>query len=49
MNLVGLVYGKYNFNRYGTILSFISNFLREGTDNDEIIKCLMSLKTKSMN
>ena len=30
----GLVYGKHNFNRYGTIISFISNFLTEVTDTD---------------
>ena len=29
-----LVYGKHNFNRYGTIISFISNFLTEVTDTD---------------
>ena len=27
-----LVYGKHNFNRYGMIISFISNFLTEVTD-----------------
>ena len=27
-----LVYGKHNFNRHGTVISFISNFLTEVTD-----------------
>ena len=35
-----LVYGKHNFNRYGTIISFVSNFLTEVTDTDETYKML---------
>ena len=31
-----LICEKYNFNRYGTILSFISNFLTEVTNTDEM-------------
>ena len=35
-----LVFGKHNFNRYGTITSLIFNFLTEGIDTDEIYKML---------
>ena len=35
-----LVYGKHNFNRYGTIISFISNFLTEATNTNEMYKML---------
>ena len=52
MNPEGLVNGKHNFNRYGTIISFISNFLIEVIDADEMDKMLfnseMSLTVKSM-
>ena len=40
MNPENLVYRKYNFNRYGTIISFISNFLAEVTDTDKMHKML---------
>ena len=36
----GLVYGKHNFNRYGTIISFTSNFSTDVTDTDEMYKIL---------
>ena len=32
MNPEDLIYRKHNFNRYETIVSFISNFLTEVTD-----------------
>ena len=52
MNPEGLVNGKHNFNRYGTIISFISNFLIEVIDADEMDKMLfnseMSLTVKLM-
>ena len=35
-----LICEKYNFNRYGTILSFISNFLTEVTKTDEMYEIL---------
>ena len=35
-----LICEKYNFNRYGTILSFISNFLTEVTNTDEMYEIL---------
>ena len=35
-----LVFGKHNFNRYGTITSLIFNFLTDGIDTDEIYKML---------
>ena len=35
-----LVYGKHNFNRYGTIIFFISNFLTEATNTNEMYKML---------
>ena len=35
-----LVHGKHNFNRYGTVISFVSNFLIEVTDTDEMHKML---------
>ena len=35
-----LVYRKHNFNRYRKIISFISNFLTEVTDTDEMYKML---------
>ena len=41
-----LVYGKQNFNRYGTIISFISNFLTEVTDTDEMYKMLNEFKNE---
>ena len=31
---------KHNFNRYGTMLSFISNFLTEVTNTDEMYEIL---------
>ena len=40
MNHEDLVYGKHNFNYYETILSFISNFLTEVTDTDEMYEIL---------
>ena len=40
MNPEDLVYGKYNFNRCGTIKSFSSNFLTEVTHTDEMYKML---------
>ena len=35
-----LVYEKHNFNSYGTIIFFTSNFLTEVTDTDEVYKML---------
>ena len=35
-----LVYRKHNFIRYGTVISFVSNFLTEVTDTDEMYKML---------
>ena len=35
-----LICEKHNFNRYGTILSFISNFLTEVTNTDEMYEIL---------
>ena len=35
MNPEDLLYGKHSFNRYGIIISFVSNFLTEGTGTDE--------------
>ena len=35
-----LIYGKHNFNRYGTIMSFVSNFLTKVTDTVEMYKML---------
>ena len=35
-----LVYGKHKFNRYGKVLSFVSNFLTEVTDTDEMYNLL---------
>ena len=35
-----LVYGKHGFNRYGTIIFFVSNFLPDVTDTDEMYKML---------
>ena len=49
MNPEDLVYGKHNFNGYGTTISFTSYLLTEAADTDEIIKCLMSLTMKRMN
>ena len=40
MNREDLVYGKHNFNRYGTVIFFIFNFLTEVTDTDEMHKML---------
>ena len=40
MNPEDLVYGKYNFNRCGTMKSFSSNFLTEVTHTDEMYKML---------
>ena len=31
-----LVYGKHDFNRYGIVISFLSIFLTEVTDTDEM-------------
>ena len=42
----GLVFGKHNFNRYGTITSLIFNFLTEGIDTDEIYKMLNEFKNE---
>ena len=45
-----LVYGKHNLNRYGTVISFVSNFLTEVTDIDEMFKTFNEfLVIKSMN
>ena len=44
-----LVYKKYSFNRYGRLINFISNFLTEVTDAEEIYKRILSLGKKSMN
>ena len=35
-----LIYGKHNFNRYGTVKSFVSNLFTEVTDSDEMCKIL---------
>ena len=35
-----LIYGKHNFSRYGTIMSFVSNFLTKVTDTVEMYKML---------
>ena len=35
-----LIYGKHNFNRYGTVKSFVSNLFTEVTDSDEMYKML---------
>ena len=35
-----LVYGKHKFNRYGTVISFVSNFLTQVTNTDEMYKML---------
>ena len=35
-----LVYGTHNFNKYKTVISFISNFLTEVPDTDEMYKML---------
>ena len=35
-----LVYGKHKFNRYGTVISFVSNFLAQVTNTDEMYKML---------
>ena len=40
MNPQDFVYGKYNFNRYETIISFLSSFLTDVTDTDERYKML---------
>ena len=41
-----LVYRKHNFNRYGTIISFISNFLAEVTETNETYKMLNQFKNE---
>ena len=40
-----VVYGKHNFNRYKTIISFISNFLAEDTDTDEMYEMTLTIKS----
>ena len=40
MNPQDFVYGKHNFNRYETIISFLSSFLTDVTDTDEWYKML---------
>ena len=40
MNPEDLIYGKHNFNRYGTVKSFVSNLFTEVTDSDEMYKML---------
>ena len=40
MKLEDLIYGKHNFNRYGTVKSFVSNLFTEVTDSDEMYKML---------
>ena len=35
-----LVYGKHNFDRYGTMINFVSNILTEVTDTDEMVRML---------
>ena len=46
MNPEDLVYGKYNFNRYGTTKSFSSNFWTEVTHTDEMYKMLNEFNNK---
>ena len=41
-----LVYGKHNFNRYGTIIPFISNFLTEVIDTDVMYSMLNEFNTE---
>ena len=40
MKLKDFMYGKPNFNRYGMVISFVSNFLTEVTYSDEMYKML---------
>ena len=40
MKAEDLIYEKHNFNRYRTIMYFISNFLTEVTDTDETYEML---------
>ena len=50
MKLEDLVYVKHNFNRYETKITFVSNFLTEGSDtDDEMYKYFKWLIIKSMN
>ena len=41
-----LVYGRHNCNRYRMVISFISNFLTEVTDTDEMYKILNEFNNK---
>ena len=41
-----LVYGKHNFNRYGTALSFVSSFLTEFAGTDKMYKMLNELNNE---
>ena len=41
-----LVYRKHNFKRYGTIISFISNFLAEVTETNGTYKMLNQFKNE---
>ena len=41
-----LIYGKHNFNRYGTVKSFVSNLFIEVTDSDEMCKMLNDFSKK---
>ena len=41
-----LVYGRHNCNRYRMVISFISNFLTEVTDTDEMYKMLNEFNNK---
>ena len=43
-----LIYEKHYFNRYGTTIYFISNFLTEVTDIYEIYEMLNELKSEKM-
>ena len=41
-----LLYGKHNFKRYGMVIFFVSNFLTEVTDIDEMYKMLNDFNNK---
>ena len=41
-----LIYGKHNFNRCGTVKSFVSNLFIEVTDSDEMCKMLNDFSKK---
>ena len=46
INPEDLVFGKHNFNRYELVIRFISNFLAEVTNIDEMYKMLQELNNK---